>query len=184
MPEPSGGSTQDFDDLTHNEYLSGHKAFSFIRLAAHSTFCAASSESRSLATAPLRAAPKTVRMPRNGVRIGPGLCPDRPGLLSGCRRNPVRQTPERCPTWAGILSGSNRNRCPNAAGIRSCRLCPNEGPHHAPNGETGASDVRPLVPRSSGTDPGLSRAQLSQPGCPCEPDGPRRGGTRWWGPRA
>ena len=57
-------------------------------------------------------------MPRNVVRIGPELCPDRPGLLSGCRRNPVRQTPERCPTSAGFLSGFNRNRCPNAVGIR------------------------------------------------------------------
>ncbi len=84
--------------------------------------CATSSErtcSRSLATAPLRAAPNTARMPRDVVRVGPGLCPDRPGLLSGCRWNPVRHTPERCPTSAGILSGSSRNWCPNAAGIRS-----------------------------------------------------------------
>ena len=67
--------TQDFNDLTHNERSSGHRAVSFDRPAAHSTFCVTSPErtcSRALPTTPPGAAAKSVRIPPEyaSTRVG------------------------------------------------------------------------------------------------------------------
>lgn len=84
--------SEDFDDLTHDELLSGHGTASMDRLIRPSTFCVTSPEriiSRSL--------PPTPRGAAGTVRISPEPCPDWPGtlsetsgMLSGYSRNPVR----------------------------------------------------------------------------------------------
>jgi hypothetical protein len=92
--------TQDFDDLTHNEYSSGHRAISFDRPAAHSTFCVTSPERTDSGSLP----PPTQGGGKN-CPATPERCPDRTGTLSG----PSRMAPESCPATSGTLSDIGRN---------------------------------------------------------------------------